>query len=69
MPFDVSIGEAFTITAGCKQDAETCQTKFANITNFRGFNLIPGQDMLLFYPTSGEANLNGGSLFTNDDAT
>lgn len=69
MPFDVSTGEAFTITAGCKQDAETCHEKFANITNFRGFNLIPGQDLLLFYPTQGEANLNGGSLFTNDDAT
>ena len=64
MPFDVVSGDTFTITVGCKQDATTCNAKFSNIANFRGFNLIPGPDMLLFYPKQGEDNLDGGSLFS-----
>lgn len=63
MPFVVAPGDTFTVTAGCKQDAATCNSKFGNIANFRGFNLIPGQDMLLFYPSQGSDNLDGGSLF------
>lgn len=64
MPFDVTAADTFTITVGCKQDAETCNAKFSNIANFRGFNLIPGPDALLFYPTQGDDNLDGGSLFS-----
>ena len=64
MPFEIEVGDTFTITAGCKQDATTCNSKFNNIANFRGFNLIPGPDMLLFYPKQGDDNLDGGSLFS-----
>ena len=64
MPFDLQVGDTFTATVGCKQDAGTCNTKFNNIANFRGFNLIPGPDMLLFYPKIGSDNLDGGSLFS-----
>tara|TARA_R100001086_G_scaffold229369_2_gene149228 strand:- start:6689 stop:7528 length:840 start_codon:yes stop_codon:yes gene_type:complete len=64
MPLDIASSDAFYITVGCKQDAETCNEKFSNIANFRGFNLIPGPDMLLFYPKIGDDNLDGGSLFT-----
>lgn len=63
MPFEIRTGNTFTITVGCKQDAATCNSKFGNIANFRGFNLIPGPDMLLFYPKQGDDNLDGGSLF------
>lgn len=63
MPFEVRTGDTFTVTVGCKQDAATCHSKFGNIANFRGFNLIPGPDMLLFYPKQGDDNLDGGSLF------
>jgi uncharacterized phage protein (TIGR02218 family) len=63
MPADVAVGDTFTITVGCAQDASTCNGKFSNIANFRGFNLIPGPDMLLFYPKIGDDNLDGGSLF------
>ncbi|UFK26661.1 gene transfer agent-like protein [Roseobacter phage RDJL3] len=63
MPADIAISDTFTITVGCKQDATTCNEKFNNIVNFRGFNLIPGPDMLLFYPKIGDDNLDGGSLF------
>lgn len=64
MPFEVETGNTFTITVGCKQDADTCNSKFGNIANFRGFNLTPGPDLLLFYPTQGDDNLDGGSLFS-----
>ena len=60
----LDVGDIFTITVGCKQDATTCNSKFSNIANFRGFNLIPGPDMLLFYPKQGDDNLDGGSLFS-----
>lgn len=63
MPFEIETGDTFTVTVGCKQDATTCNSKFSNIANFRGFNLIPGPDMLLFYPKQGDDNLDGGSLF------
>lgn len=63
MPFEIETGDTFTITVGCKQDATTCNSKFSNIANFRGFNLIPGPDMLLFYPKQGDDDLDGGSLF------
>lgn len=64
MPLDIVVSDTFVITAGCKQDAETCHSKFSNIDNFRGFNLVPGPDMLLFYPKIGDDNLDGGSLFS-----
>lgn len=64
MPSDIAIGDTFSITVGCKQDAGTCNDKFNNIANFRGFNLIPGPDMLLFYPKTGDDDLDGGSLFS-----
>jgi uncharacterized phage protein (TIGR02218 family) len=63
MPFEIETGDTFTVTVGCKQDATTCNSKFSNIANFRGFNLIPGPDMLLFYPKQGDDDLDGGSLF------
>jgi len=62
MPFTVEAADTFTITAGCKQDSSTCQEKFANIANFRGFNLIPGTDALLWYPKQGDEDLDGTSL-------
>lgn len=64
MPLDIAVSDTFVITVGCKQDAETCHSKFGNIDNFRGFNLVPGPDMLLFYPKIGDDNLDGGSLFS-----
>ena len=37
-------GDAFTITAGCDKQFATCQAKFANAVNFRGFPHMPGND-------------------------
>lgn len=52
-----------TLTPGCKQDVDTCRTKFNNVKNFRGFPFIPGNDRLTDYPVRGKDNYNGGSLF------
>lgn len=34
-------GDAFTITQGCDKQMSTCQAKFNNLQNFRGFPFIP----------------------------
>jgi hypothetical protein len=39
----------------------TCQAKFDNLLNFRGFPHIPGDDWLASYPVSSNQNT-GGSL-------
>lgn len=39
-------GQTFTITAGCDKSVKTCQAKFANVANFRGFPDMPGNDFL-----------------------
>ncbi len=55
-------GDTFRLTAGCDKTFETCRTKFANISNFRGFPHLPGNDELFSYAGRG-ARLDGGSLF------
>jgi uncharacterized phage protein (TIGR02218 family) len=34
-------GDAFTVCAGCDHQQSTCQNKFSNLTNFRGFPFVP----------------------------
>ena len=50
------IGNTFDIFAGCDKRFETCQAKFANAVNFRGFPHIPGQDTIIRYAAKGDAN-------------
>ena len=59
----IEVGASITVTAGCRQDAETCRLKFNNITNFQGFHFIPGNDRLTDYPVRGQDDYDGGSLF------
>lgn len=42
-PFDhaPSVGDGFTITAGCDKLRTTCRTKFSNEANFLGFEYMP----------------------------
>ncbi len=42
----IAAGHSFDITAGCDKQAMTCQDKFANIANFRGFPDIPGNETI-----------------------
>ena len=57
----VAAGDRIRLEAGCDRQAATCQSKFNNFHNFRGFPHIPGEDWLLSYPTESGAN-DGGRL-------
>ena len=47
------VGAAFAIYAGCDKRFETCQAKFANAANFRGFPHMPGNDVIQAGPIAG----------------
>lgn len=36
-----SSGDTFSLVPGCDKQQSTCQNKFANLTNFRGFPYVP----------------------------
>lgn len=55
LPYQVTVGDTISIVAGCDKTAPTCQAKFSNFTNFRGFPDIPGTDAIL--ETAGTADL------------
>ncbi len=54
-------GDVVRLEAGCDKLATTCQGKFANFLNFRGFPDLPGEDWLASYPVSSKVN-DGRSL-------
>lgn len=56
----IAAGDSFDIVAGCDKRAETCQQKFSNFLNFRGFPHMPGDDFASGYPSGGGHD--GGSL-------
>jgi uncharacterized phage protein (TIGR02218 family) len=62
MPEPIAAGDTFTVTAGCDKRFGTCQTRFNNAVNFRGFPHIPGNDFIMRYPVAGEPGHTGGSL-------
>ena len=45
----IAPGDAFVVRAGCDKRLATCNAKFANVVNFRGFPHIPGDDTVLRY--------------------
>jgi uncharacterized phage protein (TIGR02218 family) len=59
----VMAGDAFTVVAGCDKSPETCAAKFSNIVNFRGFPHMPGNDLVIAYPSAAAPTMDGGSLF------
>jgi uncharacterized phage protein (TIGR02218 family) len=48
--YPMQAGGAFTIRPGCDKSFGTCQAKFDNAVNFRGFPHVPGTDQVLSYP-------------------
>lgn len=51
MPYDIFLGDTFTLYAGCqKRYEEDCIDKFDNGINFRGFPHLPGPDKALEGP-------------------
>jgi uncharacterized phage protein (TIGR02218 family) len=55
----IAIGDGFELRAGCDKRFETCRAKFANVVNFRGFHLMPGDDVAVSYPLRSELNDGG----------
>ncbi len=45
LPFAPSAGDAFTVYAGCDHTQATCQGRFNNVANFRGFPYVPPPQM------------------------
>ena len=45
----VAVGDEVELTAGCDKQLATCRDKFANVTNFRGFPHMPGNDFVTSY--------------------
>lgn len=64
MPQPIAAGDAFTVTAGCDKRYSTCQDRFNNAVNFRGFPQIPGNDFVVSYPVQGEPGYDGSSLIS-----
>lgn len=60
----IAADDGFTVTAGCDKQFGTCQAKFDNALNFRGFPNIPGNDFVVSYPNSDDPDNDGGSLFS-----
>lgn len=56
-------GDRLMLTAGCDKRPETCRSKFGNITNFRGFPHMPGNDRVISTPGSHDVAMDGESLF------
>jgi uncharacterized phage protein (TIGR02218 family) len=48
--YPMQADDAFTIRPGCDKTFATCQAKFDNAVNFRGFPHVPGTDQVLSYP-------------------
>jgi uncharacterized phage protein (TIGR02218 family) len=59
----IAIGDSVELVAGCDKSAATCEAKFGNIVNFRGFPHMPGNDLVIAYPSALAPTMDGGSLF------
>lgn len=54
MPYDIAVGNSFSLIAGCDKSFGTCMAKFNNAVNFRGEPHVPGIDKML--ETAGTKN-------------
>ena len=59
---DISSGDQFDVRAGCDKLFATCQGKFENALNFRGFPQMPGNDFVMSYPNRDDTRNDGSSL-------
>ena len=49
-PYDIVVGDSFTISTGCDLLVGTCKTKFDNIENMRGFPFSPSNEDIFYSP-------------------
>jgi len=43
MPYDIGVGDTFSVYPGCPKLISTCISKFDNVLNFRGEPFVPGE--------------------------
>jgi uncharacterized phage protein (TIGR02218 family) len=48
-PFTVAAGDTARLEAGCDRTLGVCNSRFSNVINYRGENLIPGIDSLFLH--------------------
>lgn len=58
--FEVATGDTFDILPGCDKSFTTCQNRYSNGPNFRGFPAVVGEEAFS-YAVPGEGGLDGGS--------
>lgn len=51
MPYDVAVGDTYSVSAGCDRDPATCRDVFSNLDNFRGFPFLSTTNELSRGPT------------------
>ncbi|NJO82930.1 MAG: DUF2163 domain-containing protein [Blastochloris sp.] len=49
-PFDIQVGDTFTITPGCSKSIDQCISKYDNVINYGGFPFVPGTDKVFRTP-------------------
>jgi uncharacterized phage protein (TIGR02218 family) len=50
MPKTISVGDSYSVYAGCrKRFLEDCRDKFNNVVNYRGEPYVPGTDQIMQY--------------------
>jgi uncharacterized phage protein (TIGR02218 family) len=47
MVYTICVGDTYSMHAGCDKLVGTCQSRFNNISNFRGFPWVPGLDRMV----------------------
>jgi uncharacterized phage protein (TIGR02218 family) len=50
MAYNITSGDAYSVSAGCDKNLSTCRDTYSNAINFRGCPHIPGPDAVLAYP-------------------
>lgn len=49
-PYDIAVGNAYSVFRGCDHLLPTCRDVFNNVINFRGYPSMVGMDEILDYP-------------------
>ena len=49
LPYAIQVGDTFDVYPGCDMKLATCDTKFSNVVNFRGFPYMLGRERLMQY--------------------
>lgn len=60
-PFDIAVGDEFTLIAGCNKTLAMCRDRFDNVLNFRGEPHVPVSDDLIRGPGQDTQRSSGGS--------